>query len=55
MSSQKILKGVMVFNATFSNISVILWRSALLIEETEVAGENPRPAASHFWDGIMST
>ena len=28
---------VMVFNATFNNISVILWRSVLLVEET---GEN---------------
>ena len=26
--------GVMVFNATFNNISVILWRSVLLVEET---------------------
>ena len=26
----------MVFNATFNNISVILWRSALLVEETRV-------------------
>jgi hypothetical protein len=25
---------VMVFNATFNNISVILWRSVLLVEET---------------------
>ena len=25
----------MVFNATFNNISVISWRSALLVEETE--------------------
>jgi hypothetical protein len=25
----------MVFNATFNNISVILWRSALLVEEPE--------------------
>jgi len=24
----------MVFNATFNNILVILWRSALLVEET---------------------
>ena len=28
--------GVMVFNATFDNISAILWRSVLLLEETEV-------------------
>jgi len=37
----------MVFNATSSNISVILWQSALLVEETRVPGENHRPAASH--------
>jgi hypothetical protein len=37
----------MVFNATFNNISVISWRSALLMEETEVPGENHRPVASH--------
>jgi hypothetical protein len=38
---------VVVFNATFNNISVILWRSVLLVEETGVPGENHRPAASH--------
>jgi len=38
----------MVFNATFNNIfSVISWRSVLLVEETEVPGENYRPVASH--------
>jgi hypothetical protein len=41
----------MVFNATFNNILVILWRSVLLVEETGyrigVHGENYRPAASH--------
>jgi len=37
----------MVFNATFNNISVILWRSVLLVAETGVPGENHRPAASH--------
>ena len=26
---------VMVFNATFNNISVISWQSVLLVEETE--------------------
>ena len=30
----------MVFNATFNNISVISWRSVLLVEETEVSEEN---------------
>ena len=38
---------VMVFNATFNNISVISWRSVLLMEETGVPEENHRPAASH--------
>jgi hypothetical protein len=27
--------GVMVFNATFNNVSVISWRSVLLVEQTE--------------------
>jgi len=30
----------MVFNATFNNISVILWQSVLLVEKTRVPGEN---------------
>jgi len=34
---------VMVFNATFNNISVILWRSVLFV----VPGENHGHAASH--------
>ncbi len=38
----------MVFNATFNNISVIWWRSGLLVEETGVARENHRPVASHW-------
>ena len=34
---------LMVFNATFNNISVIWWRSVLLVEETWAPGENHRP------------
>ena len=34
-------------NTTFNNILVISWHSVLLMEETEVSGENHRPAASH--------
>ena len=34
----------MVFSAIFKNISVISWRSVLLVEEDE---ENHRPAVSH--------
>jgi hypothetical protein len=30
---------LMVFNPTFNNISVISWRSVLLLEETGVPGE----------------
>ena len=32
--------GFMVLNATFNNISIISWRSVLLVEETGVPGEN---------------
>jgi hypothetical protein len=41
---------VMVFEATFNNISVISpisWRSVLLVEETGVPRENHRPVANH--------
>ena len=37
-----------VFNATFNNISVISWRSVLLMKEPDVTGENHRPVASHM-------
>ena len=36
---------VMMFNATFNNISVISWRSVLLLEET---GENHLPVRGHW-------
>jgi len=36
----------MVFNATFNNISVILWWSVLFAEETRVPGENHQSSAS---------
>jgi hypothetical protein len=38
---------LMVFNATFNNISVISWRSVLLVEETGGPRENHRPVTSH--------
>ena len=38
---------VMVFNATFNNISAISWCSVLLVEETRVHGENHKLAAGH--------
>jgi hypothetical protein len=39
--------GIMVFNATLNNISVISWQSVLLVEETGIPGENDRSVASH--------
>ena len=40
---------VMVFNVTFNNISVIVWRSVLLVvvEETGVLRENYQPSTSN--------
>ena len=38
---------VMVLNVTLNTISVISWRSVLLVEETGVPWENHRPLASH--------
>ena len=37
-----------MFDTTFNNISVISWRSVLLMEETRVPGENHQPVASHW-------
>ena len=37
----------MVLNATFNNISVISWRSVLLVEEIGVHGETHRPVTNH--------
>ena len=39
---------LMVLNATFNNISVISWRSVILVEETGGSGENHRSVASHW-------
>ena len=38
----------MVFNATFNNISVISWRSALFVEETGAQAQSHQPVASHW-------
>ena len=49
---------LMVFNSTFNNISVISWRSVLLVEETRVPGENNWSAVSHrhlAWVGFKLT
>ena len=38
----------MVSNTAFNNILVILWRSVLSVEKTEVPIENHWPVASHW-------
>jgi hypothetical protein len=38
---------IMVFNATFKDISVISWWSVLLVEETEVPREKQRPVVCY--------
>jgi len=39
----------MVFNATFSNISVISWRSVLLVDEAGVPEEKPLTCKSIYY------
>jgi GTP:adenosylcobinamide-phosphate guanylyltransferase len=41
-----------VFNATFNNMSVMWWRSVLLVEEI---GENHQPVASHLLKVALKT
>jgi hypothetical protein len=45
----------MVFKATFNNMSVISWRSVLLVEETGIPEENHRPVASHWHSGMLTS
>jgi hypothetical protein len=50
-----LLKTIVLFSGwfmVFSNISVISWRSVLLVEETGIPGENHRPVANHWYIGI---
>ena len=47
MDSSFLGLGVVVFNDTFINILVISWRSALLVEEIGLPGENHQPVVSH--------
>jgi hypothetical protein len=44
-----VCREVMVFNTTFNNISVILWRSVLLVEETGVPREDHRPITDKLY------
>ena len=42
------LNEVLVFSATYSNISAISWRTVLVVDESGVPGENHRPGASNW-------
>ena len=44
---------IMMFNATFNNISVISWQSVLVVEEIGVSWENHRSVASH-WENFIT-
>ena len=44
----------MLFNATFNNISVVLWQSVLLVEETGVPGKNHLPASLQVTNKLLS-
>jgi len=47
-----------VFNATFNNISVMSWRSVLLVKETGVAREKPtmcRKSLTNLSHNIVSS
>ena len=46
-SKIRVMVRAMVFNATFNNISLVLWWSVLLVEETGVSGENHWQTLSH--------
>jgi len=39
---------VMVFNTAFNNISVISWRSVLLVEKTEYPEKTTLPVTNHW-------
>ena len=44
--------GLRCFKATFNNISVIPWRSVLLVKETGVLDEHHNPAAASHWQTL---
>jgi hypothetical protein len=46
---------VMMFNATFNNISFITWPAVLLVKETEVPGENHRPTETSLLKKYVKT
>jgi hypothetical protein len=55
MTKKYLFVCLMVFNATFNNISVISWLSVLLVEETGVPGENHRPVTDKLYHIMLYT
>ena len=43
----RVMVRVIMFNATFNNVSVISWRSVFFVEETRVPEKNHRPTTNH--------
>ena len=52
VSLMSIIVRVMAFNATFNNISVISWRSVLLVEKIGVHRQNPPTLAASHWQTL---
>ena len=52
VSLMSIIVRVMAFNATFNNISVISWRSVLLVEKIGVHGQKPPTLAASHWQTL---
>jgi hypothetical protein len=46
--SLRVSVSVMRFNVTFNNSSARSWWSVILVEETELHGENHKPPTSHW-------
>jgi hypothetical protein len=46
------MRGI-VFNATFNNISIITWRSVLLVEAAGVPGKTQTCRNNKNWLGII--
>jgi hypothetical protein len=49
------MERVIMFNATFNNISVISWLSVLLAEDTGVPGENQPTTRRKSLTNLMSS
>jgi hypothetical protein len=49
------MERVIMFNATFNNISVISWLSVLLAEDTGVPGENQPTTRCQSLTNLMSS